>query len=592
MRTHSIRSNLAALAALLVLSSGCAAFAEATAAPGVQSFAPAELTASGTIRVYLESLKNPAALGVTIQGSYALESDPGFQFASGSKPTFAAHEGSVYMSVGGLLIDMGESLTLTRHKARDAKKSGLYIHGTARDNLYAGDLQLTAKGDALRAILHIDIEEYLLGVVPYEMSDSFPIEALKAQAVAARTYALSRSAVSKSRDYDLVDTANDQVFQGFDANCENAILAVSQTRGLAGVYKDNFATCYFTASNGGQTALPNHIWGGTGDYGYLDIRDDPCDLENTASPVKRLTTPADGEKIDPALKALLVPGLTEAVAARGMSDELQDVAIERIASISPEEPAFDDGSRMYKSLRFSLIVRARRLQTTQRETTNEAGESVTQPEEILGDPETLEEPFTVDLSVYTDVKKTLNLGLSGPDCELVSVVRRDVPDAAEGAEAPVADSFDIELRRYGHGVGMSQRGAQQMAAKSASGFMDILAFYYPNMQVTDMRYAENALTQLAGAPSIFGSARPRPTVRPTPKPLPALKDGERYAKVTLSSKSSTLNVRGLPTTDGKILDILANGQRVIVVQEINGEWLHIKTAEVEGYASKEFLTFE
>ena len=58
----------------------------------------------------------------------------------------------------------------------------------------------------------LSVEDYLLGVVPYEMSNSFPLEALKAQAVCARTYALSH--VQGDPYYDLEDTTNDQVFRG------------------------------------------------------------------------------------------------------------------------------------------------------------------------------------------------------------------------------------------------------------------------------------------------------------------------------------------------------------------------------------------
>ena len=129
------------------------------------------------------------------------------------------------------------------------------------------------------------IRDSLYGVVAYEMSDSFPIEALKAQAVAARTYAMQRKYASGGRDYDVVDTTADQVFYGYDAEYQNVIAAVDGTRGVVGTYNGTFAGCYYTASNGGQIATPNDIWGGDGDYGYIERKDDPYDLENPYSPV-------------------------------------------------------------------------------------------------------------------------------------------------------------------------------------------------------------------------------------------------------------------------------------------------------------------
>ena len=99
----------------------------------------------------------------------------------------------------------------------------------------------------------LSVEDYLLGVVPYEMSNSFPLEALKAQAVCARTYALSH--VRGDPYYDLEDTTNDQVFRGVNLTYGNAIQAVRDTAGVVGTYKGELASCYYSASNGGQTEL-------------------------------------------------------------------------------------------------------------------------------------------------------------------------------------------------------------------------------------------------------------------------------------------------------------------------------------------------
>ena len=157
-------------------------------------------------------------------------------------------------------------------RAADGEENGLYIDESEKDTLYCGDLTVSTEGDGLRAVLKIQVEDYLYGVVAYEMSDSFPIEALKAQAVAARTYALQRKWQSAGRDYDLVDTTADQVFKGYDPEYQNVIEAVDATRGVVGLYDGAFAVCYYTASNGGQTALPSQLWGGVGDDGYLDDR--------------------------------------------------------------------------------------------------------------------------------------------------------------------------------------------------------------------------------------------------------------------------------------------------------------------------------
>ncbi|MBQ6803644.1 MAG: SpoIID/LytB domain-containing protein, partial [Clostridia bacterium] len=88
----------------------------------------------------------------------------------------------------GMAMDAGKTLTLKRHSVEAGKENGLRFNGAYE--LHPGDLILSIQNRQLRPVLHAPVEEYLLGVVPYEMSDSFPIEALKAQAVAARTYAM------------------------------------------------------------------------------------------------------------------------------------------------------------------------------------------------------------------------------------------------------------------------------------------------------------------------------------------------------------------------------------------------------------------
>ncbi len=238
-------------------------------------------------------------------------------------------------------------------------------------------MRLTGEKGAIVPVLSIDIEDYLYGVVPYEMSDSFPLEALKAQAVAARTYAMSRKAGAGTRAYDVVDTTADQVYRGVNPDMENAIAAVDATRGVVGLYNDTYATCYFSASNGGQTALPDQLWGYSGDYGYLDVRDDPYDLANPSSVVKRLSIPADGSALQKGLARTLKAGLAEQMAALGCSEELDDIGIVRILSIEPADPKFGEGNRMFQRLLVTMQVRAKQFTAVAPQTPAPGGQAQT-----------------------------------------------------------------------------------------------------------------------------------------------------------------------------------------------------------------------
>ena len=549
-----------------------------------------EIEDDGLIRVGLRSLGNPAALTITTAGSYALEGNGGFRFDRGATLRLTSAGGEVWLHAGGLIIDLGESATFTRHRAAAGTENGIYIAEAEKQNLYCGDLTVSAEGDGLLAVLTIGVEEYLYGVVAYEMSDSFPLTALKAQAVAARTYAMRRKHGAGNRAWDVVDTTADQVFKGYDPAYENVIEAVDATRGVVGVFGGGFAMCYYTASNGGQTALASQVWGGMDSDGYLAMQDDPYDLENPHSLQNELTI-SDLCEGSATLKAMLEEALGPVMAEAGYGEGEWRFGI--IEAITPVSPRFE-GSRMFEKVRFALRPEVLvKMETTPDPTLEptpgpaqaSASPQPTAPERFIEYWDDAPETYEVELSTYDDIKDRLGLGLNGADYELISV---------EKTLAPLdATQFTFIMRRFGHGVGMSQRGAQRMAWEYGMSWMDILGFYYPGMSVERIDWPDEPLTELDALPASIGSLRPTPTPRPTPAPLPEPRAGEYYAAVTLSSAASTLNVRSGPSTMSLVLDQLENGRRVIVSGEPNEEgWVIVYTAEVQGYVKAEYLTPE
>ena len=568
--------------------------AQATEVPQA-TFAPipeADIGDDGLLRVELRSLGQPAQLRLTLSGSYAVEADPGFRFDSGAVVTLAAIGDRVWLSIGGLNIDMGKTLTLTRHRVAEGVENGIRIAESQKGALYCGDLTVTAQGSGLRCVLTLPVEDYLYGVVAYEMSDSFPLEALKAQAVAARTYAMKRKARPGVRDYDVVDTTADQVFRGFDPGHANVIRAVDDTRGVVGLYDGGFATCYYTASNGGQTALPSQIWGGDGDDGYLSMADDPYDLENPRSLQNELTvsTACEGSA---ALKAMLEAALGELMAPAGVGEGRW--SLDSIAAIRPVNPRFE-GSRMFEGLAFDL--RAKLLQPAATPESAPTPAPSPAPDGIQASPaadstgpESSHEPteppmewvlsdeiYTVTLDVYAQIKDGLSLGLNRADYELM-----DVETITDDAGAPQA--FRLIMRRFGHGVGMSQRGAQWMGGHLGMTWREILSFYYPGMALARMNWPDMSLTALDELPVSVGAARPEPTYRPLPEPGA----GERYATVD----ATALNVRQQPSTDAAVLEQLAMGRRVVAAVEPDASgWVKVRTGEVEGFVKAEYLVAE
>ena len=553
-----------------------------TLAPEAGTLAPCALRDDGMLKVLLRSLDAPQSLDLTLAGIYAVEGDRGFRFERDTRLTLRQQDGEVWLEAGGLKLDMGPALTLTRHLDGWGEAGGLYIAQSEKPNLYCGDLSVAAGENGLQVILTIHIEDYLKGVVAYEMSDSFPLEALKAQAVAARTYALRRKWAAGNRAYHLVDTTADQVYKGYDPEYTNVAAAVDATRGAVGVHDGTFASCYYTASNGGQTALAGQLLGDAAADAYLDQREDPYDLENPRSLENDLTFTArcDGSiKLRRMLTDALKPVMAEAGFGEGQWQ------FDSIVDIEPVEPRFP-GSLLYDKLAFELRVQVAESALA---TPSPAPSDTPDPSAAPAEAEMAEAPeperwvsaaetYRVTLDIFDDIKEGLSLGLNGADCELTSVERVDGVDGG--------DAFRLVMRRFGHGVGMSQRGAQQMAAAHGMDYLEILKFYYPGVSIQAMTWPDSPLTALSEDGEALGASRPRPTPLPTQVPLPPLKDGERFATVA----SNTLNLRENPTTAARVVEILEKNRSVIVSDDPDPDgWVPIHTGDAEGYVKAEYL---
>ena len=137
--------------------------------------------------------------------------------------------------------------------------------GSRSYKLYRGSMLLLVTKTGLQAINILPLESYLRGVVPSEMPASWPIEALKAQAVAARTYAWSR--MSPNKTWDLVPTAANQVYLGYQHEQASSDLAVSSTVNQVLTYKGTVISAVFHSDAGGYTE--------NSEYAFTDGLGDP-----------------------------------------------------------------------------------------------------------------------------------------------------------------------------------------------------------------------------------------------------------------------------------------------------------------------------
>lgn len=125
---------------------------------------------------------------------------------------------------------------------------------------YGGFEYRRSTGGNINVINVVPIDDYVKGVLPYEMSPSWPLEALKAQAVCARTYALMQTKHYKSHKFDVCNTTDCQVYYG--ANNASAITdqAAEETRGVVLTYDGELASAFYYSSNGGASESSENVW--------------------------------------------------------------------------------------------------------------------------------------------------------------------------------------------------------------------------------------------------------------------------------------------------------------------------------------------
>ncbi|HVA67133.1 MAG TPA: SpoIID/LytB domain-containing protein [Elusimicrobiota bacterium] len=157
------------------------------------------------------------------------------------------------LKLGGLVI--GPRTTILTKRMTDCA----LLNGRC----YRGKLVLRRDADgAVTAVDVLDIEDYLMGVLPGEMDPSWPLEALKAQAVVARTYAYTQLDKYEDEGYDLTGDTRSQMFGSLGQVPLSVREAVNETSGQVLGYKGRILDVYYHSCSGGHTADEAEIWGG------------------------------------------------------------------------------------------------------------------------------------------------------------------------------------------------------------------------------------------------------------------------------------------------------------------------------------------
>jgi len=202
------------------------------------------------VRILL--LKNPQR--------FTVSSDIGTRVYTGGKKGIFAGEIVVYtrplkIKVHGNMVVKDASFPVAFVPVGGA---GIYLNGRP----YRGYIKLIKNGGDILVVNFVKMEDYIKGVVPREMGRLSPelIEALKAQAVAARSYAFNL--LNREKPYDLVNTETHQVYGSYDVSTPTTDSAVELTQGEVLMYRGKVADATYSSTRGGRTENNEEVWPG------------------------------------------------------------------------------------------------------------------------------------------------------------------------------------------------------------------------------------------------------------------------------------------------------------------------------------------
>ena len=410
-----------------------------------------------TIRVKL-TIGEPTSVTFTVDGEYSLVQNSRVDILRGSTTVAISGSNMKITNNGITTVVPGNTITLKQHAISAAGNNVITLYHPGANHKatlsYLGDMQFKNRGGGIEVVNILPLEQYLYGVVPHEMGNSYNLEALKAQAVAARSYALSKFTKDPQPNWEVNDTPKYQIYKGYNPGNARAIQAVNETMGMVGSYQGERIAMHYSASNGGQTELASNGFNGSSNPPYYVMKEDLYDL---ASPINKrsledlLYVPKNaGSSMDASVRAEMQRLVYEALKSNSTYNlsSSSSVTIKQVTAMSNKDPMYPTkGTKSFNSISATVVANV--------------------PLRAGG---------------TKDVTQTITIKLNKEDTKLVYkytpsstwLRMRGVEEASGG--------WNIYFRRWGHGVGMSQNGAQQMA-DGRNNFRTIINYYYKNVDI-------------------------------------------------------------------------------------------------------------
>lgn len=344
---------------------------------------------------------------------------------------------------------------------------------------YRGTIEIADLEDGIVVVNEVSLEEYLYAVIPSEMPTSYGVEALKVQAVCARSYAYTQLLENSCSAYSahMDDTVSYQVYNNVPEN-ETSIQAVDATKDMVLKYKGKVITAYYFSTSCGYTSSVEDVWNMTEGREYLVGR-----LQNSTETTMDLTTDKSFEKFLNNEELITYDSSfpwyrwNVTIAAEDIQ-KLLDLKLEDRYKNNPEKILTKDKKTgTYKSIPVGTVGKVKDIQVIERKT----GGIVTGIR-ITGSSQTVE--------IYSEYNIRI---LLGPVWD--TITRQDNSTVDSMSLLPSAffvidkkktkngSIFKIQGGGYGHGVGMSQNGVKSMTLAGKT-FEEILEHYYPGVTLS------------------------------------------------------------------------------------------------------------
>lgn len=317
----------------------------------------------------------------------------------------------------------------------------------------------------------VSLDDYVRGVIPYEMSPSWPIEALKAQAVAAKNYALGKKAGSRHNStyhFDICTTTHCQVYRGVGSANATTNQAVDETSGKFVYYNGKLATqTVYSSSHGGASEDGKNIWGT--DYPYLKGVIDPyegdvADIAGNYKWTKTFTPESLKERL--AKSAIICQDIVNFTTQKSPTGNV--IAFTATDSAGKNYTVSRGNVRTVlgtNSCRFDLTI---------------SGGTAGEPGYTIADRAGTVSDLTGQYAISGDgTVSTIPGGAYAITGDGVAKLEPS-PGAPSGTGTDVV--YTLTGTGWGHSVGMSQWGAYAMA-KRGFGYEDILKFYFTGITV-------------------------------------------------------------------------------------------------------------